>query len=416
MSYIFNTDEKKKIVSNGSELSRKYFNGELVFSSAQPVTYHVDSGISYTEDVESGASCLSPKTFTPSKSGWTFVGWREDKTANSSVLSSKVMGDTPITLYAVFSADVTVTYYNNSTTASKDTKKKYYNNGNTVKPSFTLSQASKSGWSYRGWSTSNAADANINNNITYGDVDVRSTTFTRDSNITLYGIYYQVVSLTYNGNGASSGSVDGYWTWRMYNSSNKTYNPTTTLKANGFSRDGYSFTGWNLGAVGATVTLDGDKVAYSQWKTATVLSAGQWQAATSVNNNVMVYNSNGYLTKTGMHAQDGETNYNGPTFTVDTTGISKLTFKVFLGGYQSTDGVGRNRIRFTMGGKTTEYTFGMPDNTSYGSTTQTLTLDVSGMSGNVQCTTLLSIWCRREDDASGWTADGEIRMISIAAS
>jgi hypothetical protein len=199
----------------------------------------------------------------------TARGWSTSNAGNGTITynnNTAFTRDSNITLYGLYQQTITVTYYNNSTTAKTTTGTRYWAPAGYINPSFTLSQSAKSGWSYRGWSTSNAADANTNNNITYGNVDVQSTTFTRDSNITLYGIYYQVVSLTYNGNGASSGSVDGYWTWRMYNSSGKTYNPTTTLKANGFSRMDYSFNGWNLGAVGATVTLDGDKVAYAQWK------------------------------------------------------------------------------------------------------------------------------------------------------
>lgn len=271
---------------------KAYIDGKMAYSAGNPVTYYVDSGAVYTEEVDFDASCLSPKTFTPTKSGWTFVGWREDKAADGAVLSSKVMGDTPITLYAVFSADVTVTYYNNSTTASKDTKKKYYNNGNTVKPSFTLSQASKSGWSYRGWSTSNDPSGDIS----YGDVDVQSATFERDSSVTLYGVYYQVVHLGYSGNGATSGSVQDFWGWRMYNSSGKTYNPTTTLVANGYTRVDYSFTGWSLGTVGTTITMDGDKVAYAQWK----------QLSLTLFNGGTFYHNFDVLTE---HGDDGGLNY-----------------------------------------------------------------------------------------------------------
>lgn len=247
----------KKMSYNGEKVKKWYHDDVKVYSAGGVVTYYVDDGVIYQEEVDSEASCLSPKTFTPSKSGWSFVGWREDKTANGSVLSSKVMGDTPITLYAVFSADVTVTYYNNSTTASKDAKKKYYNNGNTANPTFKLAQAGVSGWSARGWSTGTAG----NSGVTYNN----NTDFTRDSNVTLYGTYSKSVTLSYNGNGSTGGSVSSHSGTAYRNYKSDVIGASFTLKANGYSRTYYNFNGWNLGAVGATVTLGDSTTAYAQW-------------------------------------------------------------------------------------------------------------------------------------------------------
>lgn len=86
-----------------------------LYSSGNIVTYVVDSGMTYLEEVDEGASILVPSTFVPTKSGWTFLGWRKDTTASSSVLSSEVMGDEPVTLYAVFTQGVALTYYDGST-------------------------------------------------------------------------------------------------------------------------------------------------------------------------------------------------------------------------------------------------------------------------------------------------------------
>lgn len=168
----------KKMFVEGKKVKAAYYMGEKIWSAGNIVTYCVDSGVSYQEEVDSDASCLSPTTFTPSKSGWTFIGWRTDTAANSSVLSSKTMGDDPITLYAVFR---------------------------------------------------------------------------------------QSVTLSYNGNSATSGSVASQTGQRYYNNGNVS-NPTFTLAANGFARTYYTFTGWNLGSPGATVTLSASTVAYAQWK------------------------------------------------------------------------------------------------------------------------------------------------------
>ena len=112
-----------------------------VWGSGNSVTYVVDTNVAYSEDVLNGDSVLSPTTFTPTKSGYIFVGWRTDKTASASVLTSKVMDTDPITLYAVFKRTLTLSYNGNGSTGgstSSQTGIQYYNNGNTSNPSFTL--------------------------------------------------------------------------------------------------------------------------------------------------------------------------------------------------------------------------------------------------------------------------------------
>lgn len=149
----------------GASKAKKIYKGTTqIYSSGNICTYVVDSGVSYQEEVEEGESCLSPKTFTPSKSGWTFVGWRQDATANASVYSSLVMGDAPITLYAVFKQVITLSTVANRTT-SNQSKDRIYNNGNVANPSFTVSNPSKSGASFLGWSASSSSTSISNSSI-----------------------------------------------------------------------------------------------------------------------------------------------------------------------------------------------------------------------------------------------------------
>lgn len=133
---------KTKLMLSSGRIKKAYLGDVLHYSSSNPVTYIVDTSVQHVEQVEYGASCLSPKTFTPQKSGYVFVGWREDDKANSSVLQSKLMGSSPITLYAVFKKTITLSYNGNgatsgSTAAQSDNQ--YYNNGNTANPTFTIS-------------------------------------------------------------------------------------------------------------------------------------------------------------------------------------------------------------------------------------------------------------------------------------
>ena len=98
MSDEWTCTEIEYMEHDGVEVQTWTHNGVEVYSAGKMVTYMVDSGISYQEKVKKGQSCLAPTTFTPSKSGWTFAGWREDSTASGSVLSEKVMERSPITL------------------------------------------------------------------------------------------------------------------------------------------------------------------------------------------------------------------------------------------------------------------------------------------------------------------------------
>ena len=100
------------------------------------ITYNIDSENSTTSTVKAGTPILN---YTPSKSEYTFVGWREDSTASSTVLSGTT-ATTNMTLYAVFKKDITVSYNANGGTGSvsSQTGTIYYNNGNVKGATFTL--------------------------------------------------------------------------------------------------------------------------------------------------------------------------------------------------------------------------------------------------------------------------------------
>ena len=227
---ILTENKDIKLICSDHKVAKIYCQNEVIYSSGNIVTYHVSPGVTYQEEVDEGASCLSPKTFTPSLSGWTFVGWRGDASANANVHQSLVMGDNPVVLYTVFRQTIAVTYYNGSTAASSTSGYRYYNSGNIANPSFTLTQAALSGWMARGWSASGAA----NGGIAYAN----GAAFTRDSSITLYGMYQQTIALTTVANGSSSTQ---YGT-RYYNSNGNSINPVFTVSTPSLS--GANWLGW----------------------------------------------------------------------------------------------------------------------------------------------------------------------------
>lgn len=252
---IYSAHKKGKLYLGATKVRKAYLGSTKVYSSGNVCTYIVDSGISYREEFDEEESVLSPKTFTPSKAGWTFVGWRIDATASSAVQTSMTMGDLPVILYAVFRQTITVTYYNGSTMASSVAKDRYYNNGTILNPSFSLSQAAISGWSARGWSGSPAA----NGSILYAN----GATFTRDSNIAVYGAYQQTVTLSYSGNGNTGGATAAQTGTRYWNTGN-VLNPTFTLRQNGFTNQWADFSKWALGSTGGTQYAAGSSVALAE--------------------------------------------------------------------------------------------------------------------------------------------------------
>lgn len=307
---IYNGIILKKNIYNGQKVKKWNHNGVRVFTAGSTVTYYVDSGVSYIEEVDSEASCLSPKTFTPTKSGWTFVGWREDTTASSSVLSSKVMGDSPIVLYAVFKKAVTVTYYNNSTTASSTSGCRYYNNGNVVNPSFTLTQASKSHWIAVGWSTSNIG----NGDITYKTYN-NSATFTRSTNVTLYGRYNQVIKVTYYNDSTSPYTTMGT---RCYNSSGNVFDPPFALTQ--ASKSGWTAVGWSTSTAGNGDIIYNNGTEFTRNSNVTLY--GRYNQTITVT----YYNgSTSASTTSGTRCYNSSGNVVNPSFTLTQVALSGWT-------------------------------------------------------------------------------------------
>lgn len=272
---IYIGNNKTKLYIGNSKVKKAYIGATQVYSSGNTVTYYTNSNESYTEEFDEGVSVLSPTSFTPTLSGYTFVGWRTDKTANSSVLTSLKMGDEPITLYAVYKRKFTLTLYNGSSTPTITSHYEYCNpaGNNNVYPTVTLLQNGKSDWVNRGWSKSTAA----NESISYGNAQ----TITLNSNLTLYGMYQKSVVLSYDGNDATSGSIASQRKYAYYNSNGQVTYPSFTLASNGFSKTGYSWTAWAKDSVngtqymnGANITLQNSTVFYACW----IISANPYYA------------------------------------------------------------------------------------------------------------------------------------------
>ena len=150
--YADGTAAGRKLYYGGIKIRKMALGNRKVYSSGNICTYHVEEGTTYMEEVDEGASCLSPQSFTPEKEGWEFAGWRQDAAAEGEVLGSLVMGDDPVELYAVFRQEVVLETVANGTT-EREIKASLYNNGNMANPMFTVASPSKAGATFKGWSS-----------------------------------------------------------------------------------------------------------------------------------------------------------------------------------------------------------------------------------------------------------------------
>ena len=180
----YNNTTATIIKYNGTELDKVLYNKTTVYQR-RTVTYYSESNSYVTQKVIVGNTVSLSSFHAKSKTGYTFVGWRVDKIASSSVLSSQTMPD---------------------------------------------------------------------------------------SNLSLYAVYRQTITLSYNGNGATGGSTASQSGYRYYNNGNIN-NPSFTLRSNGFSRTNYSFVNWRMGSgsgtaynAGSSVTLSSNTVFYAYWQ------------------------------------------------------------------------------------------------------------------------------------------------------
>lgn len=190
---IYTGASKSKLFTGTTKIKQIYLGNEKIYSAGNIVTYVVDTNVSYQEEIDEGDSALKPISFTPSKAGWTFAGWRTDKTA-SAPLSSMIMGETPITLYAVFTQTITLSYNGNGNTGGSvatQTGLRYYNTGNINNPVFTLLANGfiRAGYTFRTWALGGTSGTR------YGS----GTKLTLSSNTVLYALWYAPWNALING-------------------------------------------------------------------------------------------------------------------------------------------------------------------------------------------------------------------------
>ena len=198
------------------------------------LTYNANGGtVSPTSKQLAGGEAYGSLP-TPSRSGYTFNGWYTSATGGTQVSSTTKMGYSNTTIYAHWTQNqvtkYTLTYNANGGTVSPTSKQlaageKYG----------TLPIPKREGYTFDGWYTSP---------YSYYATKVSADTVMGSFNVTIYAHWTENVktyTVKYNGNGNTGGSTA---------SSTHTVGVAKNLTANGFTRTGYTFAGWNTSANG----------------------------------------------------------------------------------------------------------------------------------------------------------------------
>lgn len=217
--------------------------GKISFSVTD-LTYTV----SYNANGGSGAPSSQTKYYgktlklsstTPTRTGYTFLGWATSNTATAAN-SSYAPGSTYSTnanlnLYAVWETKkYTVAYNANGGSGGPSLQTKNYGEPLTL----SLTTPTRIGYTFLGWSTSSTA--------TVADSSYApGKTYSTNANLNLYAVWEaKKYSVTYNANGGSGAP----------SSQTKYYEKTLTLRTTKPTRIGYNFLGWSTNSSATTAT------------------------------------------------------------------------------------------------------------------------------------------------------------------
>ena len=152
--YLCYEDEATKRVT------RIFVGEDRVYAAGVKVTYQIDTGYSLERTVpdrEDAIAAAPPAALE----GYTFVGWRQDDSAEKKVLSEFIItSEEPFTLYAVFKKQMTIGLMPNGGTLAESGAEEsftafcYYNNGNSQSEPTTVpaSPYTRKNMSFCGWS------------------------------------------------------------------------------------------------------------------------------------------------------------------------------------------------------------------------------------------------------------------------
>lgn len=166
---------------------------------------------------------------TPTRDGYTFLGWYTAATGGTQVTSTSTMGASDMTIYAQWKANTyTIKFNSNGGSGSMSNLSMTYGTATAL----TSNKFSRTGYTFAGWSTSSTAST-----ATYTNgQSVSNLTSTAGGTVNLYAVWKaNTYTIKFNANGGSG---------TMPNLS-MTYGTAKNLTTNAFTRPGYTFLGWS---------------------------------------------------------------------------------------------------------------------------------------------------------------------------
>ena len=303
----------------------------------EPLTFYYYNGSAHTsKTVTRRMLCSSGKysnslSETPTPSNYdsgTFANWTYNPNNYGSAYVREPLATDTNTLYARYTRTITATFnYHSGSAAASTTASgtRYYINNpsggiNTFNTDITVPDAAKANrtinsvtYTYRGVSTATTATASVATPTT--------------ANTTYYSSYSYPITVSYNGNNATSGTnpSSGSGTGYMNYAGSRTGASITTA-ANPYSRTGYTYRGWNTDSIGAgtsysvstAYTFIDSTTLYADWQgiSYTVTYDGNGNTGGSTANSSHVYGAmqeltaNGY-TRTGYSFEGWNTKADG---------------------------------------------------------------------------------------------------------
>lgn len=185
---------------------------------------------------------LTLRTTTPTRSGYSFLGWSTSSTATSPTYyaGGSYTANASATLYAVWSYNAptvyTISFNANGGSGAPSSVTKTHG----VTLYLPSTEPTRTNYDFLGWSTSSTATS-----PTY----YAGGSFTQNANTTLYAVWeYDPATyrVNYNANGGSGAP----------SSQTKTYGVSLTLSSVIPTRSGYDFLGWSTSSTATSATYD----------------------------------------------------------------------------------------------------------------------------------------------------------------
>ena len=259
-----------------------------------------------------------------SQSGYTFRGWSTSNAANASITvasggNASIINNT--TYYASYTYTVTATYrYNNTSTANKATAYMGYTGGKVGAKPTVAASPSKTGYTFRGWSTSSAYNGSV------------ATPGTITGDTTYYASFSKTVTLTYNGQ--SGTGVPAKQTGTVYmDYKNAVTGAKITISSQKPTRSGYAFVKWNDKTDGSgtgyshsgSITISDNKTIYAIWFGSTTPSGVTVKEGTQVSFSVTGTNVSKYQWYKATSSTGTGTAISGATGSTYTISASSVT-------------------------------------------------------------------------------------------